>query len=53
MENSVNLPPMRDEKSDYSFWTKYKKHARSELMLYAIMIIGIVVGLVVFSMFKD
>lgn len=44
---------MRDKESDYSFWTKYKKHASSEIMLYAIMIIGIVLSLIIFSIFKD
>jgi hypothetical protein len=44
---------MSNEKPNYSFWTKYKKHATSELMLYVIMIVGIVLGIVIFSYFKD
>ncbi len=53
MENSVNLSTMQNEQSDYSFWTKYKKHATSEIMLYVIMVVGIVVSLIAFSIFKD
>jgi len=53
MENFVNLPQMPEQENDYSFWTKYKKHASSELLLYAIMIVGIVVSLIAFSIFKD
>lgn len=34
---------------DYSFWTKYKKFAGTEIMLYAIMIIGIILGIIIFS----
>jgi hypothetical protein len=44
---------MRNEETNYSFWTKYKKHATSEIMLYVIMIVGIVLSLIVFSIFKD
>jgi hypothetical protein len=44
---------MQNEKPNYSFWTKYKKHAASELMLYVIMIVGIVLGIVIYSYFKD
>ncbi|MBW4889300.1 hypothetical protein KXQ82_06215 [Mucilaginibacter sp. HMF5004] len=53
MENSVNLSQMSDGKENYSFWTKYKKHATSELLLYGIMILGIVLSLIAFSIFKD
>ena len=53
MEEFVNLRPMKNEGNDYSFWTKYKKHATSEIMLYAIMIIGIILSLIAFSIFKD
>jgi len=42
---------MSDKKQDYSFWTKYKKFAQNELLLYIIMILGIVLGIVIFSYF--
>jgi hypothetical protein len=40
---------MAEEEERYSFWTKYKKFAGSELLLYAIMIIGIILGIIIFS----
>jgi hypothetical protein len=40
---------MAEEQERYSFWTKYKKFAGSELLLYAIMIIGIILGIIIFS----
>jgi hypothetical protein len=40
---------MAEEEERYSFWTKYKKFASSELLLYAIMIIGIILGIIIFS----
>jgi hypothetical protein len=38
-----------DEKEKYSFWTKYKRFAGTEILLYVIMIIGIILGLIIFS----
>ena len=38
-----------DEKEDYSFWTKYKHFAKNELLLYIIMIVGILLGIIIFS----
>ncbi|MGZ3874370.1 MAG: hypothetical protein ACXVJD_15720 [Mucilaginibacter sp.] len=40
---------MSDPKPDYSFWTKYKRYAGNELLLYIIMIIGIILGIIIFS----
>ncbi|BAU54258.1 MULTISPECIES: hypothetical protein [Mucilaginibacter] len=40
---------MADEKDKYSFWTKYKRFAGNEILLYVIMIIGIILGLIIFS----
>ena len=40
---------MQKQKSDYSFWTKYKRYAGNEVLLYLIMIIGIVLGIIIFS----
>jgi len=40
---------MQKPKNDYSFWTKYKRYAGNELLLYAIMIIGIILGIIIFS----
>ncbi len=40
---------MPKPQSDYSFWTKYKKFATTEILLYLIMIIGITLGIVIFG----
>ncbi|WP_454803018.1 hypothetical protein [Mucilaginibacter phyllosphaerae] len=40
---------MADPKNDYSFWTKYKRYAGTEIMLYVIMIVGIILGIIIFS----
>lgn len=40
---------MAKEKERYGFWTKYKKFAGNELLLYIIMIVGIILGLIIFS----
>jgi len=40
---------MTKPKSDYSFWTKYKRFAGNEILLYVIMIIGIILGIILFS----
>lgn len=40
---------MPDNKENYSFWTKYKRFAGTEIMLYVIMIIGIILGIIIFS----
>jgi hypothetical protein len=40
---------MGKEKERYSFWTKYKKFAGNEILLYAIMIIGIILGIIIFG----
>ncbi|HEY0246073.1 MAG TPA: hypothetical protein VGC01_10960 [Mucilaginibacter sp.] len=40
---------MQKPKSDYSFWTKYKRYAGNEILLYVIMIIGIILGIIIFS----
>ncbi len=36
---------MAKEKEDYSFWTKYKKYAVTEILMYLVMIIGIAAGI--------
>jgi hypothetical protein len=43
---------MADEKERYSFWTKYKRYAGNELLLYIIMIVGIILGIIIFSQFR-
>jgi len=40
---------MSKPKPDYSFWTKYKRYAGTEIMLYVIMIVGIILGIIIFS----
>lgn len=39
-------------KTDYSFWTKYKKFAGNEIMLYMVMVVGIILGIVIISYFR-
>lgn len=40
---------MSKDSSDYSFWSKYKKFAGNEILLYIIMIVGILLGILIFS----
>ncbi|HEY5327521.1 MAG TPA: hypothetical protein VIJ27_11025 [Mucilaginibacter sp.] len=40
---------MAEGKEKYAFWTKYKKFAGTEIMLYIIMIVGIILGIIIFS----
>lgn len=40
---------MRKTKGNYSFWTKYKRFATTEILLYLIMIIGIALGIIIFG----
>lgn len=40
---------MANEKERYSFWTKYKKFAGNEILLYIIMIVGIILGIIIFG----
>lgn len=44
---------MSKAKTNYSFWTKYKKFASNEILLYTVMIIGIVLGIVIVSYLKS
>lgn len=37
---------MEDPKYEISFWTKYKKFATTEILMYLIMIIGIALGII-------
>jgi hypothetical protein len=43
---------MAEDKNKYTFWTKYKRYAGNELLLYIIMIVGIVLGIIIFSQLK-
>lgn len=40
---------MSKEIRDYSFWTKYKRFASTEIMLYLVMVVGILLGILIFS----
>jgi hypothetical protein len=40
---------MEKPREEYSFWTKYKRFAGTEILLYVIMIVGIVLGIIIFS----
>ncbi len=40
---------MENPKHDYSFWTKYKRFATTELLMYLIMIVGIALGIILLS----
>ena len=37
------------EKEDYSFWTRYKRFAGNEVLLYVIMVVGILLGIIILS----
>ncbi|WP_255539743.1 hypothetical protein [Parapedobacter sp. ISTM3] len=37
------------EKEDYSFWTRYKRFAGNEILLYVIMVVGILLGIMLFN----
>ncbi len=39
----------QENKKDFSFWTKHKRFASNEILLYAIMVIGIILGFVLVS----
>jgi hypothetical protein len=40
---------MAKDNGKYSFWTKYKRFASTEILLYIIMIVGIILGIIIFS----
>jgi len=40
---------MPKEKERYDFWTKYKRFATTEILLYLIMVIGIILGIIIFG----
>ncbi|MFC3362300.1 hypothetical protein ACFOG5_03805 [Pedobacter fastidiosus] len=40
---------MPEQDKDYSFWTKYKHFASTEILMYLIMIIGITLGIIFLS----
>ena len=40
---------MPKSKEDYSFWSKYKRFASTEIIMYLIMIIGITLGIIFLS----
>ncbi|MDB5023304.1 MAG: hypothetical protein JWP78_1059 [Mucilaginibacter sp.] len=40
---------MSKERESYDFWTKYKRFASTEILLYIIMIVGIILGIIIFS----
>lgn len=39
----------QEKREDYTFWTRYKRYAANEILLYVIMVIGIILGIIVFS----
>ncbi|PYF76792.1 hypothetical protein B0O44_101266 [Pedobacter nutrimenti] len=40
---------IKKSKEDYSFWTKYKRFASTEIIMYLIMILGIGLGILILS----
>jgi len=44
---------MKIQNDNYSFWTKYKKFAGNEILLYLIMVLGIVLGIIVISFIRE
>lgn len=39
------------QEEDYTFWTKYKRFATNELLLYGIMVLGIALGIILVGLF--
>jgi hypothetical protein len=37
------------EEDDFGFWTKYKRFAGNEILLYAVMVIGVLLGILLFG----
>lgn len=44
---------MSKPKADYTFWTKYKKFAGNEILLYVVMVIGIILGIIIVSYLRN
>lgn len=40
---------MQQPKQEDSFWTKYKRFASTEILMYLIMMIGIALGIILLS----
>ncbi len=40
---------MQKDRPDYTFWTKYKKFATTEILMYLVMIVGILLGILFFG----
>jgi len=36
-------------KQDFSFWTRYKQFASTEILMYLLMVLGILLGILIFS----
>ena len=36
-------------KRDFSFWTQYQRFASTEIIMYVLMIVGILLGILIFS----
>lgn len=36
-------------KHDFSFWTRYKQFATTEILMYLLMVLGILMGILIFS----
>jgi len=40
---------MAKEKDPNNFWRKYKRFAGNEILLYVVMVLGIILGLIIFG----
>lgn len=40
---------MENHQGQNSFWTKYKRFATTEILMYLIMIVGIALGIIILS----
>jgi len=38
-----------EKKANHNFWTSKKRHAKSELMMYAAMVFVFILGILIFS----
>ena len=40
---------MEKQEEPYQFWKKYQRFAKNEILLYVIMVLGILLGILLFS----
>ncbi|RAJ22625.1 hypothetical protein LY11_04765 [Pedobacter cryoconitis] len=48
MVNYSFMSEKKESSEEFSFWSRYKDFATTEILLYVIMIVGIFLGLMIF-----